>query len=280
MTETSSSPPGEPVRLTDGIGRERYGLQFNPGGRQRALLLHATGFNAVCYTRFLTELTERRPEISAVAVDQRGHGFCPLPADPDRLRSWEVFVQDLLRLLEAEPEPVLLMGHSLGGAVVLQAAAEMPDRVAGVVALDPVLVPGWRWLLNLGLIKNPMAAVAARRRRHYDSADQVLESYRGRGAFADWPEAVLRDYLAGGLRPVSEGKGGEGGEGVELCCSPAWESQCFQKSGVFARRRWLRRLACPVRILKPEHLSTMQVPSVERALRRRPETRIEIIPGG
>jgi pimeloyl-ACP methyl ester carboxylesterase len=58
-------------------------------------------------------------------------------------RTGEDLVADLDGLLEsaAVPRPYVLVGHSAGGLIVQAYAAVHPDRVAGVVALNPV--PPW-----------------------------------------------------------------------------------------------------------------------------------------
>lgn len=52
-------------------------------------------------------------------------------------------------LLPGLPERVVIGGHSLGGMVAMEIAAQVPDRVAGLVLVDvPLRLPAWisRWL--------------------------------------------------------------------------------------------------------------------------------------
>ena len=48
----------------------------------------------------------------------------------------------------------------------------------------------------------------------------LFRSYRGRGAFATWPEASLIDYVQDGFRERPDGS-------VELSCAPDWEASNF-----------------------------------------------------
>ncbi|MDQ1305518.1 MAG: hypothetical protein QG671_1349 [Actinomycetota bacterium] len=69
-----------------------------------------------------------------VACDLRGHGATPgLPADC----SIETYGSDVALLLEElDLSAVVLVGHSMGCRVVLEAYRKAPERVAGIVLLD------------------------------------------------------------------------------------------------------------------------------------------------
>jgi pimeloyl-ACP methyl ester carboxylesterase len=70
-----------------------------------------------------------------VALDLRGHGESTV-ADPWSC-SIETFATDLVKLLRAlDLPPVVLVGHSMGSRVVLEAYLQAPDRIAGLVLND------------------------------------------------------------------------------------------------------------------------------------------------
>jgi pimeloyl-ACP methyl ester carboxylesterase len=74
---------------------------------------------------------------TAYALDLLGHGDSAKPALPLYEMDWlvEHFVvwMDSLRL----DEPVAVVGHSLGGYVALEYAWRFPERVSGLVLVDP-----------------------------------------------------------------------------------------------------------------------------------------------
>lgn len=78
------------------------------------------------------------PAYSIIAVDQRGHGSSPR-FTPEQLAGHpgEVMVADALAILEQLPEPAVVLGHSLGGAVALAAAVRRPRLVRALVLEDP-----------------------------------------------------------------------------------------------------------------------------------------------
>lgn len=68
-----------------------------------------------------------------VSWDQRGHG----DSDHATLYSWEADLRDAAAVLATlGPDPVPVVGHSKGGALVLQLAEACPHRVARLVNLD------------------------------------------------------------------------------------------------------------------------------------------------
>lgn len=243
-------------RATPVAGGEIAGLEFGPTDRPIDIVfVHANGFNAQTYRTLLSPLAAG---LRILAIDQRGHGATTLPADPEGRRSWRDLRDDLVGLLDAlDGPPVVLAGHSMGGTVSLLAAAERPERVKGLVLLDPVIMP---WLAVLyakapwtsGRLwkRMPMVQSALRRRSVFDSRETAFAAYKGRGAFKTWPETMLADYVAGGFVERPEGV-------VELACAPAWEASNYAAQ---AHDPWraVRRVAAPVRVLKAETHSTFR----------------------
>lgn len=70
-----------------------------------------------------------------VAADNRGHGRSSMPGGGYRPRD---FAADLAALIgELGLDPVVAIGHSLGGAIASALAVEHPELVRAVVAVDP-----------------------------------------------------------------------------------------------------------------------------------------------
>ncbi len=189
---------------------------------------HATGFNAQTYRALLTPLQGR---FRVTAADMRGHGFSTLPAHPGPQARWTSFAGDLAPIVDAVAKgPAVLAGHSMGAIVSMMVAGTYPERVRGLVLVEPVLVPRYsrqimRLMAYLGRKPPPnLAQMAAKRRAIFPSFEMALASYRGRGAFKSWPDETVADYLRGGLLPT-----GNGSE-MRLACEPLWESAIFQNA--------------------------------------------------
>jgi alpha-beta hydrolase superfamily lysophospholipase len=76
------------------------------------------------------------------APDLRGHGQSPRFTEDELATAPEVLLADVLTVVNAQPEPVALVGHWLGGLLALRAAVVRPDRVWALVLENPARPPG------------------------------------------------------------------------------------------------------------------------------------------
>ena len=211
---------------------------------------HGNGFNAMCHRSALAPLADR---LRILAVDQRGHGFTGLPLQPEGRTDWNDLGEDLSALLDALKldRPVVLGAHSMGGVVSLMAAAKRPKLVKAVLAFDPVIA-NQMWDMNaLPERLTSFVRSTLRRRRHFADKSEAMAAYRGRGAFATWPDAVLADYVEGGFKTLADGS-------LELACPPAWEASNYAAQGHDAKSLLLNCPA-PVHILRAETGSPCRV---------------------
>lgn len=266
-----------PIRSPWGDGEVSV-LDFgDPTRAVDVVFLHANGFNALTYRSLLAPLSA---SLRVIAPDLRGHGSTRLKADPRGRKSWKDFRDDVLALLEVlGGPPVTLGGHSMGGTVALAAAAHAPDRVSNLALFDPVIwsrpelalahLPGAQTVARLRI---PLVKGALRRRSVFESRTEAFQAYRGRGAFATWPETTLADYVAGGFAEREDGR-------VELACTPAWEASNFAAQ---ANAPWrnLARTPRPVLILRGDRHSTCHVHDDATLRRRFPHVQVETVPGG
>lgn len=86
--------------------------------------------------------------------DLRGNGRSP--GQRGHVDRWSLYREDLQRFVEhvrlSHPEKLVLLGTSIGGAIVLEYALHHPEHLAGVAAAAPALgrpnVPGWMLMLG------------------------------------------------------------------------------------------------------------------------------------
>ena len=122
------------------------------------VLVHGAWHGAwVWEERAIPGLTEAGHRIHA--VDLRGHGSSPNPRSLRRTRI-DHYVEDLAQVVASIPEPVVVVGHSMGGLVV-QKYLETHDDVAGAVLLCPVPVGGAFGATVRTLRRHPIAFLLA-----------------------------------------------------------------------------------------------------------------------
>ncbi len=249
--------------LTRPDGKLAY-WEWKQAGSAAPLLhfAHANGFNGFTYRRLLGRLAQR---VRVCAWDARGHGRSTLNRDPAGLTSWDVYQSDLIALLDSFGEPAVLVGHSMGGTVSLETTAARPDLVRALILIDPVIFP-YFWLQMWGLFKNlglgqriPIAARAAKRRALWPDRDTLFDSYRRQAVFGGWPDAWLRDYIAGGTTDRADGR-------VELSCRPEWEARSF---ATLSHKAWarMRGVRVPVLVLCGARSDTF-LPAARRRIQR------------
>lgn len=166
--------------------------------------VHANSFPAGTYRVFFEHL---RKHYDVQALPIHAHN----PAYPVS-NGWPGLVRELIDELKARySEPVILVGHSMGGMLSLMVASRHPELVRCVVLLDSPVVAGWRAMLwrvakQLGLdSKVSPAKFSEKRRNLWPDVHAAYAHYSSKPMFAAWAPEVLHDYLAHGLEPHPEG---------------------------------------------------------------------------
>ena len=228
---------------------------------------HANGFNAQTYASILAPLAGR---FHLLACDLRGHGLSTLPATAGLSAGWTIFRDDLLEYLGAlHSGPVILAGHSMGATTSLMAAAMAPERVRALVLFEPVLVTRAQ-----PVIADPspdLASRAEKRRARFGSVEEALAAYRGRGIFRSWSDAMIADYLQGGLRPLPDGT-------FALACAPEWEAECFRQTPMNVARL-VADVRCPITIAHGTVNSTSFASEIAASILARPDARVVSVEG-
>lgn len=96
------------------------------------ILLHTYGETADAWEEAAIDLAR---EYRVIALDQRGHGRSARATDMDYSRATQV--EDLAAIIEALGlRTVTLVGHGMGGANAICFAAEHPDVVTALIAIE------------------------------------------------------------------------------------------------------------------------------------------------
>jgi pimeloyl-ACP methyl ester carboxylesterase len=122
-------PPG---RLVDVSGRKLHMLEAGHG-TPTVVIVPALGDNVLVWMRIQRALAS---EMRVCVYDRAGIGWSD--PSPRGRRTIDGAAGDLRALLDAagiEP-PLILVGHSIGGAIARRFATRYPDMVAGMVLVD------------------------------------------------------------------------------------------------------------------------------------------------
>ena len=95
------------------------------------VLVH--GF-ACAHDDWAAQIAHLSPHRRTVAVDLRGHGASPGTPDQCSMERFGADVAEVMRALDLPP--ALVVGHSMGCRVVVEAALQAPEHTAGLVLLD------------------------------------------------------------------------------------------------------------------------------------------------
>ena len=109
------------------------------------VLVHGAWHGSWCWEKVVPILREAGHEVGA--PDLRGHGEDETPAAEVTLADYAERVCDIL---DEQPEPVVLVGHSMGGIVTSEAAERRPEKIRLLVYLTAFLLPNGRSLLDVG----------------------------------------------------------------------------------------------------------------------------------
>jgi len=194
----------------------------NPEGKM-LFFLHANSFSSKMYQPFLEPLSK---DFNIWSPDLPGHGESKWNG---RIEAWADLADYFITQLEKSPpaRPMVAMGHSIGGIVIMLMAVQKPQWFEKIILLDPVMLPkrilvGIRVLRLLSLTHIiPLARSAVRRRNHFENKALAREHYSKKAIFSRWEPRFMEAYVETCLRE-------DGNGAYQLSCAPQLESSIYQ----------------------------------------------------
>ena len=166
--------------------------------REMIHFAHGNGFPALCYKQMLHHL---EASFDCGYLDRIGHDSLFPVSD-----NWHNLVLEVIASVKKQAtQPVIAVGHSLGGILSVLAAIERPELFKAVILLDSPIIGRFksnvvRLAKALGVIDRITPAYRTISRRGYwNDHDQLLRYLRTRDLFKTFTEECLNDYISYGL---------------------------------------------------------------------------------
>lgn len=214
-------------------------------GKEGAPSVHFLHGNGFCSTTLLPIGLQFPADWNLLFTDVPGHGESLQPQG--YMPNWLQISRQIGKTLEQRiDEPVLGVGHSMGGVMTLMLAAERPDLFKKIVLLDPVLFSSEIILMQRLMRKSgfwrrtDLVKKVSSRRREWPDAQSMEADLSQKSLYKNWHPDALQAFIKGGTRSTEQG--------IELCCDPEWEASIF---GSYPRGLWsaLRKVQVPTHII-------------------------------
>lgn len=231
-----------------------------PDARPPVVCVHGWGCSAYSFQRVLRPIADLGTR--AVAVDVRGHGWSSKPLDvqaytPDALAAWLFAVFDALAIPRA-----VVVGHSLGGSLAIEAALAAPARVAALVLVAPL---GLSTVGRLRLLRQATPAVLA----------PLLPRLATRAAVRVGLAAAYGPGRGPTARDIDEYWAPTADPHLALATRLVAHASDWAPAGA-AR---LQRIGCPVRVLLGDHDNLIPVAAVRPLAAAFPRGTLEVLRG-
>lgn len=214
-----------------------------PGNDEPPLIFaHATGFHARVWDAVIEHFAGRR----VLSLDLRGHGR----STGEPIDDWRLISDDICEFADRlDIRAAIGIGHSMGAHNLLQAAHDRPGAFSRLVLFDPVILAPEFYAPGGALFTGDDPHPAIRRKRDFDSADAMIERFKGRDPYNLFDARVFEDYCRYGLLPSADGKG------MELACSPEMEASVYGASRSNKRiHKTARSVEIPVLVVRAKQL--------------------------
>jgi pimeloyl-ACP methyl ester carboxylesterase len=204
------------------------------------LLSHATGFHAHCWEPVAHSLNSQH---HVVGLDHRGYGDAET-VDPATM-TWDQYGLDALaaarHLYAQHNEPIVGIGHSMGGASLLMAAHGEPHLFKALFVFEPIVFPppdpdaGER-------PESPLPAGARKRRSRFPTFEAAIENFAAKPPMAAFNAVAREAYVRHGFKPTADGD-------IELKCLPEHEARTYETGGSSGAWNSLPAITTPVWVL-------------------------------
>lgn len=107
------------------------------------VLIHGAWHGGWCWDKVVPLLEKEGHKVEAPDLPGHGNDKTPIPEI-----SLQAYADRVCQILDSQPEPVILVGHSMGGIVITQVAEYRPEKIQLLVYLTAFLLQNGEFLLQ------------------------------------------------------------------------------------------------------------------------------------
>jgi pimeloyl-ACP methyl ester carboxylesterase len=182
---------------------------------------HANGMPLKAYGPLLS-LLGLKHDVKAL----HGRATWPGMSGPPGKRSWQIYVDDLISFIEHQHDaPVIGVGHSMGGACTVMAAAQRPDLFRALVLIEPAMVSRGLAMMTRLMPKIAMSRFqpvkgTLRKTDNWASRQDFMVFIRKFHGYQRFSEEAYRDLAEHGVVEKEDGR-------FHLTYSKHWEAHAY-----------------------------------------------------
>jgi len=166
------------------VHHERYPSTSGRSPSATVMLIHGWSCDS---TYWSAQLDALREHFEVITIDLAGHGQSPAMRTNFSMASFGRDVADVVAQLPAD-QSLVLVGHSMGGPVAVEAAVLLGERVRGVIGVDT--------FASIGLPKPSQAENAARLAAFERDFSGTTRAFVSQSFFRPDADPVLRERIA------------------------------------------------------------------------------------
>lgn len=183
---------------------------------------HSIGLCAGVYSPLALEFNKI---CQVIGMDSRGHGKTEAIVDTGRMRNWDILYRDLEEFFKYLNQPIIAVGHSMGGTISLVTAVRRPDIVRALVLIEPGIMPP-SWVFGIFLLQKlrltslvPSVSKTSKRKNSWPDRKSAEQYLSAKSIYSGWERAYFDAFLEHNLEDKISG--------TQLCCNPKWEAHCI-----------------------------------------------------
>ena len=219
---------------------------------------HATGLCGGVWRPVVASLPAG---VESLVWDSPCHGSGPKLEHPI---DWWDMASFTLAQLDGAGKPLIGVGHSMGGAVLLMAEIRSPGTFAALLLIEPIVFPP-----PFERHDGSLSTLALKRKDHFQSRAEARANFVDKLPFSAWDRLAFDGYIECGLVETPGG--------TDLTCRPSDEAEIYRGATEHGVWDLLGKIDPPVTVLAGSSSDTHPLAFVQHLASQIPHSDYEIV---